>query len=59
VRNVSPDNGDGSLEMLVFVALFVVALCLPISTSGPLRARFRAMLRGAAAVAARSRRRSS
>jgi hypothetical protein len=30
--NVSPDNGDGTLELLVFVVLFLVAAGLVAST---------------------------
>ena len=56
--NVSPDHGDGSLEMLVFVTLISVALCLLVSTRAPLRARLRSMLRRAGVMAARSLRRS-
>jgi hypothetical protein len=57
----SPDNGDGSLELLVFVALAIVVSWLLVSVSGRLRARMqfvvgrcRAHARSAAETAGRA-----
>jgi len=45
--NVSPDNGDGTLELLVFVVLFLTAVALVASTRPAVR---KAMRRGYAAI---------
>ena len=42
--NVSPDNGDGSLELLIFLALVAVAVTLALATRPQLRARVRRWL---------------
>jgi len=39
--DVSPDNGDGTLELLVFVVLFLAAIALLASTRPPVRAAIR------------------
>lgn len=35
--DVAPDNGDGTVEALVLVVLFVLAFCLFAATFAPLR----------------------
>jgi hypothetical protein len=45
--NVSPDNGDGTLELLVFVVLFFAAIALAASTRPAARTAIR---RGYAAI---------
>jgi hypothetical protein len=39
--NVSPDNGDGTLELLVFVVLFLAAIALVASTRPAARTAIR------------------
>jgi hypothetical protein len=53
--NISPDNGDGTLELLVFTVLFVVASALVAST----RPAVHKAVRSAYAVISRFRDRKS
>jgi hypothetical protein len=46
----APDNGDGSVEALVFIALVVLAFCLLATTWAPLRTRLLMAARKTAAV---------